>query len=42
LVPYASILAASSAVTALALALGCAERRRYHQEWGRLPIEMSS
>jgi hypothetical protein len=42
LVPYASILAAFSVVTALSLALGCAERRRYHQEWGRLPIEMSS
>ena len=42
LVPYASILAASSVVTALSLALGCAERRRYHQEWARLPIEMSS
>jgi hypothetical protein len=39
LVPYASILAAFSVVTALSLALGCAERRRYHQEWGRLPIE---
>jgi hypothetical protein len=36
---YASILAAVPAVTALVLALGCAERRRYHQEWGRLPIE---
>jgi hypothetical protein len=42
LVPYASILAACSVLTALSLALGCAERRRYHQEWGRLPIEMSS
>ena len=42
LVPYASILAAFSVVTALSLALGCAERRRYHEEWGRLPIEMSS
>jgi hypothetical protein len=42
LVPYASILAAFSVVTALSLALGCAERRRYHQEWGRLPIEMPS
>jgi hypothetical protein len=41
LVPYASILAALSVVTALSLALSCAERRRYHQEWGRLPIEMS-
>jgi hypothetical protein len=42
LVPYGSILAAFSVVTALSLALGCAERRRYHREWGRLPIEMSS
>ena len=42
LVRYAGILAASPVVTALSLALGCAERRRYHQEWGRLPIEMSS
>ena len=42
LVPYAGILAACPVVTALSLALGCAERRRYHQEWGRVPIEMSS
>ena len=42
LVPYASILAAFSVVAALSLALGYAERRRYHQEWVRLPIEMSS
>jgi hypothetical protein len=42
LAPYASILAAFSVVTALSLALGCAERRRYHQEWVRLPIEMPS
>ena len=42
LVPYASILAAFSVVTALSLALGCAERRRYHQEWGCLPIEIAS
>ena len=42
LVPYASILAAFSVVTALSLALGCAVRRRYHQESGRLPIELSS
>jgi hypothetical protein len=39
LVRYAGILAACPVVTALSLALGCAERRRYHQEWGRLPIE---
>ena len=42
LVPYASILAAFSVVTALSLALGCDERRRYHQKWGQLPIEMPS
>jgi hypothetical protein len=42
LVPYAGILAAWPVVTALSLALGCAERRRYHQEWGRLPIEFAS
>jgi hypothetical protein len=39
LVWYAGFLAASPVVTALSLALGCAERRRYHQEWGRLPTE---
>jgi hypothetical protein len=42
LVRYAGLLAACPVVTALVLALGCAERRRYHQEWGRLPVEVSS
>jgi len=38
----ASILAAYSVVLAWSLAHWNAPRRRYHEEWGRLPIEMPS
>ena len=36
------MLAACSVVLAWGLAKSFAERRRYHEEWGRLPIEISS
>jgi hypothetical protein len=38
----AGMLAGFSVVLAWALALLFAERRRYHEEWGRLPLEMPS
>jgi hypothetical protein len=41
-VPFASIMAASSVVLAWSLAHWNAPRRRYHEEWGRLPIEILS
>jgi hypothetical protein len=41
-VPFAGMLAACSVALAWALALLFAERRRYHEEWGRLPIELPS
>ena len=41
-VPFAGMLAACSVVLAWGLAQLFAERRRYHEEWGRLPIELPS
>jgi ATP-dependent Clp protease ATP-binding subunit ClpC len=41
-IPYAGILAAFSVVLAWSLAHANAPRRRSHEEWGRLPIEMPS
>jgi hypothetical protein len=41
-VPFAGMLAACSVVPAWGLAQLFAERRRYHEEWGRLPIELPS
>jgi hypothetical protein len=41
-VPFAGLLAAYSVVLAWGLAHSNAGRRRYHEEWGRLPIEMPS
>ena len=38
----AGMLAACSVVLAWGLAKSFAERRRYHEEWGRLPIEIPS
>jgi hypothetical protein len=38
----AGMLAGFSVVLAWALALLFAECRRYHEEWGRLPIELPS
>jgi hypothetical protein len=38
----AGMLAGFSVILARALALVFAERRRYHEEWGHLPIEMPS
>jgi hypothetical protein len=40
--PYAGIMAASSVVLAWNLAHWNAPRRRYHEEWGHLPIETPS
>ncbi len=40
--PFAGMLAACSVVLAWGLAQLFAERRRYHEEWGRLPIEILS
>ena len=42
LVQHAGILAACSVGLAWGLAQLFAERRRYHEEWGRLPIELPS
>jgi hypothetical protein len=41
-VPFVGILAACSMVLAWSLAHANAPRRRYHEEWGRLPIEIPS
>ena len=41
-VPFAGMLAACSVVLAWALAQSNAERRHYHEEWGRLPTEVPS
>jgi hypothetical protein len=41
-VPFAGMLAAYSVVLAWGLAQSFAEPRRYHEEWGRLPIEIPS
>jgi hypothetical protein len=42
LLPWAGLFAATSVFMAWNLAQLFAERRRYHEEWGRLPIEMPS
>ena len=41
-VPFAGMLAACGVVLAWSLAHWNAPRQRYHEEWGRLPIEMPS
>jgi len=41
-VPLAGMLAACSVIPAWGLAHSNAPRRRYHEEWGRLPIEIRS
>jgi hypothetical protein len=41
-VPFAAMGAACSVGLAWGLAQSFAERRRYHEEWGRLPIEIPS
>jgi hypothetical protein len=41
-VPFAGVMVAYSVALAWSLALLFAERRRYHEEWGRLPIELPS
>jgi hypothetical protein len=41
-VPFAGVMAACSVVLAWSLAHWNAPRRRYHEEWRRLPIEMPS
>jgi hypothetical protein len=40
--PFAGVLAACSVGLAWGLAQSNAPRRRYHEEWGRLPIEIPS
>jgi hypothetical protein len=42
MVPLAGLLAAFAVVLAWSLAHSNVERRRYHEEWGRLPIEIPS
>ena len=41
-VPFAGMMAVCSAALAWSVALLFAERRRYHEEWDRLPIELPS
>jgi ATP-dependent Clp protease ATP-binding subunit ClpC len=40
--PFAGVLAAGSVGLAWSMARSNAPRRRYHEEWGRLPIEIPS